>query len=87
MVESTAENYQFNFNVGMTCDGCAGAIKRILDKEDTIVSFVTDVPNKTVTVIGPEGTDTIVLEKLTKWATAAKKTLEYVGRTDIVAAE
>ncbi len=32
-----------------------------------IVSFETDVPNKKVTVIGPEGTDAIVMEKLTKW--------------------
>ena len=34
-MDSKAENYQYNFNVGMTCDGCSGAIKRILDKEDS----------------------------------------------------
>lgn len=32
-----------------------------------IESFNCDVPNKKVTVIGPEGVEALVMEKLTKW--------------------
>lgn len=36
----------------MTCDGCKGAVTRILSKVDGVQSFTADVANKTVTVTG-----------------------------------
>ena len=32
-----------------------------------IVSFEASVPNKKLTVVGPEGIDAVIMEKLTKW--------------------
>ena len=31
------------------------------------IKFTPDVANKLLTVVGPEGSDTLVLEKLNKW--------------------
>ena len=49
--EPDAEGYQTTLiNVGMTCEGCAGAVKRILNKVDGIDEVTTDVAAKTVLV-------------------------------------
>lgn len=32
-METSDKQYVYEFKVGMTCTGCSGAIKRILDKE------------------------------------------------------
>ena len=82
-----SSNFLYEFKVGMTCSGCSNAIKRILDQQPNIVSFETSVPDKKLTVIGADGIDLVIMEKLTKWANAAKKDLEYVGNTELVAAQ
>eukprot|EP00566_Odontella_aurita_P029614 CAMPEP_0113536612 /NCGR_PEP_ID=MMETSP0015_2-20120614/6356_1 /TAXON_ID=2838 /ORGANISM="Odontella" /LENGTH=73 /DNA_ID=CAMNT_0000435993 /DNA_START=62 /DNA_END=283 /DNA_ORIENTATION=- /assembly_acc=CAM_ASM_000160 len=64
------------FEVGMTCDGCANAVKRILGKIDGVSNVDTNVEAKTVVVtaddsISPE----FMLEKLQKWGNAAGKSV------------
>ncbi|KAL5967804.1 Metal homeostasi factor ATX1 [Taenia solium] len=56
----------YNFEVEMTCEGCANAVKRVLSKLGSDVSSVhTDVDKNTVTVTStlPEKT---ILETLLK---------------------
>jgi len=68
------------FNVGMTCEGCSGAVKRILSKMDGVTSVVTDVEKKSVVVTGTEGkaTSSDMLAALLKWSEASKKSVELV---------
>lgn len=55
------------FNVGMTCEGCASAVKRILSKMDGVEKVETDVAAKTVVVQSSEAaTPESMLEKLEK---------------------
>lgn len=92
-MEGTSGKYVYEFSVGMTCEGCSNAIKRILGAEKgrllmllthlVIENIVTDVPNKKLTVVGPDGMDTLVLEKLNKWSTANKKEMSFVIRNEI----
>ena len=65
----------------MTCEGCSGAVKRILSKLDGVSTVVTDVGAKTVVVESEEGGSTdaqAMLAALTKWGTAAGKSVELV---------
>eukprot|EP00527_Entomoneis_sp_CCMP2396_P006597 CAMPEP_0198142004 /NCGR_PEP_ID=MMETSP1443-20131203/4902_1 /TAXON_ID=186043 /ORGANISM="Entomoneis sp., Strain CCMP2396" /LENGTH=72 /DNA_ID=CAMNT_0043804917 /DNA_START=203 /DNA_END=424 /DNA_ORIENTATION=+ len=65
------------FNVGMTCEGCAGAVKRILGKMDGVHSIDTNVEGKTVVVEADESvTPEMMLEKLKKWGNAGGKFVE-----------
>jgi len=55
------------FNVGMTCEGCASAVKRILGKVDGVQSVDTDVDAKTVVVHADDSVSPqLLLEKLEK---------------------
>ena len=38
----------YELNVGMTCDGCTGAIKRILGKVDSIKEVDCDIANRKI---------------------------------------
>ncbi|KMZ60228.1 putative Copper chaperone for superoxide dismutase [Zostera marina] len=38
--------------VGMSCQGCVGAVKRVLDKVEGVESFDVDIDQQKVTVIG-----------------------------------
>lgn len=58
----------------MTCEGCAGAIKRLLGKMEGVTSVVTDVAAKSVVVEG--STQEALLEALKKWAAASGKSVE-----------
>ncbi|VDI13278.1 copper transport protein ATOX1-like isoform X1 [Mytilus galloprovincialis] len=59
-----SQTYQFNME--MTCEGCANAAKRVLGKQgDKVTEVVTDVPTKTVTVTSTLSADE-VLEVLKK---------------------
>lgn len=62
----------------MTCDGCSNAVKRILGKIDGVASVTTDVPNKSVTVVGTAAPQ-VMLEALQKWAAASKKEVQLLG--------
>jgi copper chaperone len=66
------------YNVGMTCDGCKGAVTRILNKVEGISSFDANVAEKKVTIVGNINPDD-VLAKLKKWGDASGKVVEYVG--------
>jgi copper chaperone len=73
---------EFEYRVGMTCDGCKGAVTRILSKIPEIDSFDADVDAKRVIVRPKPNTQLdpqFVLEKLAKWASASGKDLEFVG--------
>lgn len=66
------------YKVGMTCNGCKGAVTRILNKQSGITSFDADVEAKTVTIKGNINTEE-VLAALKKWGDASGKVVEYVG--------
>lgn len=65
------------FKVGMTCDGCANAVKRILGKIDGVSAVATDVPAKTVVVTG-SAEPAAMLAALQKWGAASNKMVELV---------
>lgn len=69
-----------NLHVGMTCDGCANAVKRIAGKIAGVASVETDVPAQRVHIVtdGSEGKDEEILAALRKWGTAAGKAVERV---------
>ena len=66
------------FNVGMTCDGCAGAVKRVLGKIDGVREVVTDVPAERVTVSGSADAQ-VMLAALKTWGAAAGKSVELAA--------
>jgi copper chaperone len=68
------------YHVGMTCDGCKGAVSRILAKIPEISSFDADVAAQRVVVRGENVDPQLVLEKLAKWANASGKSLEFKGK-------
>ena len=61
------------YNVGMTCDGCSGAVTRILTKIEGVEKVDCDIPNKLVTVTGTNLDKDLMLEKLQKWGKSAQK--------------
>jgi copper chaperone CopZ len=72
------KKYLYEFHVGMTCDGCANAIRKLLSSETYLQSFDINVTDKLVKVISSEeGVEQRVIDRLTKWATASKKELEF----------
>ncbi|XP_067313916.1 copper transport protein ATOX1 [Pseudorasbora parva] len=60
------------FFVDMTCEGCSGAVTRVLNKLD--VKFNIDLPNKKVFIESDKDKD-VLLETLKKTG----KTVTYVG--------
>ncbi|OZJ04281.1 hypothetical protein BZG36_02582 [Bifiguratus adelaidae] len=40
----------YKFKVGMSCEGCSGAVKRVVSKLDGVQSIDADLPSQTVTV-------------------------------------
>lgn len=83
MEANSAESYLYEFHVGMTCDGCSNAIKKLISTEKYITSFDLSVPEQWLKVVGPAGIEEQVLARLTKWATASKKTLEFKQKSPI----
>ena len=80
------KKYVYEFFVGMTCDGCSNAIKKLLSSEAYIETFEISVANKSVKVIANgDGIEQRVIDRLTKWANASKKELEFKTKTEIVA--
>lgn len=67
---------QTEFNVGMTCEGCASAVKRILGKFDGVTDIQTDVATKKVVVTADDSVSPQeMLEKLQKWSEASGKSV------------
>ncbi|KAL7454839.1 hypothetical protein ACHAWC_009306 [Mediolabrus comicus] len=64
------------FDVGMTCDGCANAVKRILGKIDGVSDIQTNVEAKSVVVVHNDTVSKeVMLEKLQKWSAASGKSV------------
>ena len=61
----------------MTCDGCKGAITRILTKTEGVTSIDADVAAKKVIVKGT-APESLVTEKLTKWSQSSGKEVRFV---------
>ncbi len=80
-MSTTAETSTYNFYCGMTCDGCKGAVSRILSKLPGVQSFDANVEEKLLTVTGTASSDEI-LEKLGKWATASGKELKLLQKAE-----
>ena len=74
---SAVSEKKYEIYAAMSCDGCKGAITRILNKVEGITSFNCDVTNKTVTVQGTASKDSI-MEKLNKWSSASGKEVRFV---------
>ena len=68
---------QTKFNVGMTCGGCANAVKRILKKMDGVTEIDANVETKLVIV---DHTDAVtsqqMFDALKKWSDASGKSVE-----------
>lgn len=64
------------FSVGMTCEGCASAVKRILGKIEGVTDIQTDVEAKSVIVQADESVSPhLMLEKLQAWSAASGKSV------------
>lgn len=61
----------------MTCEGCAGAVKRILTHVEGVQSVSTDVASKSVVVTGTANADDM-LTPLRKWADASQKEVTLI---------
>ncbi|OCK99152.1 heavy-metal-associated domain-containing protein [Cenococcum geophilum 1.58] len=59
--------HTYKFNVAMHCDGCSGAVERVLKKMDGVKSYNVSLKEQTAEVITEESVDyQIVLEKIKK---------------------
>lgn len=68
------------FDVGMTCEGCAGAVKRILGKVEGVTNIETNVDAKSVVVAHSDSvTKDLLNEKLQKWSQASGKSVALVS--------
>jgi len=71
---------QTKFSVGMTCEGCASAVKRILTKVEGVSDVHTDVAAKSVVVTADENVSKqLMLDKLLKWSSASGKSVELIS--------
>ena len=68
----------------MTCDGCKGAITRIVTKIPGVTRLDADVPSKRVLVTGTVSREEVE-EKLSKWSAASGKEVRYVQSTQAAA--
>jgi copper chaperone len=67
------------FLVGMKCDGCSGAIKRILSKINGVEDIQASLETKEVMVICEETVeDQELLNALLKWGSASGKSVELL---------
>ena len=58
----------YELKVGMTCEGCSGAVTRILSKVDGISDIKCDLATGQVLVQGVDGLD--IVELLSKWVSS-----------------
>jgi hypothetical protein len=54
-----------------------------MSTEKYATSFEMSVPEQWLKVVGPDGIDQQVLARLTKWANASKKSLEFKSKTPL----
>jgi copper chaperone CopZ len=78
------KKFVYIFHVGMTCEGCSNAINKLMGTESSYVdNFEVSLPDKTLKVIGGDGIEQRVIDRLTKWATASKKELAFTSKNEI----
>mmetsp|Transcript_22957 Transcript_22957/g.59916 ORF Transcript_22957/g.59916 Transcript_22957/m.59916 type:complete len:80 (+) Transcript_22957:113-352(+) len=69
-------------DVEMVCEGCSSAVKKILDGVDQVGKVDVDLAGQKVTVSAKAGQTldkNALLEKLTKWGTAAGKSVKLAS--------
>lgn len=64
---------EVTLEVGMTCEGCAGAVERILGKMEGVSKVDPKVEEKIVIVTAEGVTGEEMVEKLSKWSEASGK--------------
>ena len=69
----------YELRVGMTCEGCSGAIDRILGAKPEISSVQCDIEAQKVLVEGQDGLDIVAM--LQMWSESAEKSVEFVSKT------
>ena len=75
--------YKYEFNVGMTCDGCKNAVERILKKNEKIISVEAITLEKKVYVMSDEADyQDQIIEDLSKWSNANNKPVEFEKVTE-----
>lgn len=79
------KTFVYEFSVGYTCEGCTNAINKLMSSESYIKSYEILFEAKKLRVVGGDGIDAKVMDRLSKWATASKKELSYVGRQEVTA--
>ena len=63
--------YKYEFNVGMTCDGCKNAVERILGKNTKVKSVEAITLEKKVYVMSEEADfQNQIIDDLSKWSNA-----------------
>ena len=74
-----SEQKQYEFYAGMTCDGCSGAITRIIKRIDSNAIIQCNVDTKQVLVTTTADKD-LILKKLLKWGKASQKKYDLLDR-------
>ena len=82
---SNDKTFLYEFHVGMTCEGCSNAINKLMSTQTVVKSYELSLPDKTLKLVGPDGIEQQIMDRLTKWANAAKKELSFTGKTEMVA--
>ena len=83
-MEGADKKYIYTFHVGMTCEGCSNAVTKLMGSESSYVDkFEISLPDKTLKVIGGDGIEQRVIDRLTKWANASKKELAFTGKAEV----
>lgn len=78
------KKFIYTFYVGMTCEGCSNAINKLMGSESSYVdNYEISLPEKTLKVVGGDGIETRIMERLTKWANAAKKELAFSSKAEL----
>ncbi len=68
------------FKVGMTCNGCSGAVTRILNKIEGVEKIDANVETKEVKVTCDDSVDEqVMLTALLKWSEASNKSVKLMG--------
>lgn len=68
------QSSETKFTVGMTCEGCANAVRRIVGKIEGAEVVSLDIPGQEVVIKSTDAT--VVYAALKKWADASGKKLE-----------
>lgn len=70
----------YELKVGMTCDGCSGAVERILGKVEGISKVECNLETLVVLVTGVDGLD--IPSYLAKWSASAGKSVEFIEKRE-----